>query len=102
MPEKSGRERASRAKARGATMTVKDSAGSLARGKSPHAAKKSSSVRGARTFRERSVSAKATPGHGLTRTGRKVPLPETGSSGSRRRTLPSAAAARQRKSGRSG
>ena len=98
MPEKSERERAARAKARGTPMSVKESDRGTPEGASPHAMKKSSHVIGERQFADREVSHKAVPGHGLTHEGQKLPLSDRpGSTTSRHDSLPSEAAALHRK-----
>jgi hypothetical protein len=50
-------------------------------------------------FEDRSVSPRKPPGRGLTAKSKKLPLPELGSSTSRRKTLPAQAAAGYRKDG---
>jgi len=97
MPEKSLRERAVKAKRQGTTMMVKKSDVGMATKGSRHATKKSGSVVSQYKFSDRTVSARAVPGLGNVTRSKKLPLPETGSSTSRRRTLPAAAAAQHRK-----
>jgi hypothetical protein len=72
----------------------------VAEGLSPHKAKKlGGRDLGEVGFADRNVSPRKPPGRGLTAKSRKLPLPETGSSTSRRKTLPAEAAAGYRKEG---
>ena len=97
MPEKTKQLRAKRAKAKGTTMTVKASdTGDIPAGKSAHALKKSRGIVGRDRMTESSVSPRRPPGEGKTAQSLKLPLPETGSSTSRRRTIPDEAAAQYR------
>jgi hypothetical protein len=57
-------------------------------------------VDAAATFADRNVSPRRPPGKGLTTKSRKLPVAEGGSSTSRRKTLPTVAAAAYRKSGK--
>lgn len=100
MPEKTKQTRARRARAQGTTMTVKASDTGKPGGRSAHALKKSRGVTGRTRVEGRSVSERKPPGEGKTTQSLKLPTPETGSSGSRRRTLPAEAAATYRKGGR--
>lgn len=101
MPEKTKQSRAKRAKAKGTTMTLMASdTGDIPAGKSAHALKKSGSITGRTRFSDRSVSRRRPPGEGKTAQSLKLPLPETGSSTSRRRTIPDEAAAGYRKDAR--
>jgi hypothetical protein len=78
-------------------MTVKASdTGDVPAGKSAHALKKSRGVVGSTRTTERSVSRRRPPGEGKTAQSLKLPLPETGSSTSRRETIPDEAAATYR------
>jgi hypothetical protein len=101
MPEKTRAFRTQRAKAQGTTMTLKASdVPHEAEGLNPHKAKKMEDwVQQQVGFEDRNVSPRKPPGHGLTAKSRKLPLPETGSSTSRRKTLPSEAAAGYTKTG---
>ena len=97
MPEKTKQLRAKRAKAKGTTMTVMASdTGDVPAGKSAHALKKSRGIVGRASTTERSVSRRRAPGEGKTAQSLKLPLPETGSSTSRRKTIPDEAAAQYR------
>jgi hypothetical protein len=97
MPEKTKQLRAKRAKAKGTTMTVMaDDTGDVPAGKSAHALKKSRAIVGRTRFTERSVSQRRPPGEGKRAQSLKLPLPETGSSTSRRKTIPAEAAAQYR------
>ncbi|MGZ3458754.1 MAG: hypothetical protein ACXU86_09630 [Archangium sp.] len=97
MPEKTKQVRARRAKAKGTTMTVKASdVGDIPAGKSAHALKKSRGVEGRTQFTDRAVSRRRPPGEGKTAQSLKLPLPETGSTTSRRKTIPDEAAAQYR------
>ena len=97
MPEKTKQVRAKRAKAKGTTMTVKASdVGDIPAGKSAHALKKSRGVEGRTRFTDRAVSQRRPPGEGKTAQSLKLPLPETGSTTSRRRTIPDEAATQYR------
>ncbi|WP_426755716.1 hypothetical protein [Myxococcus sp. Y35] len=102
MPEKSQTERVKRAKRRGIPLELKPTDAHLAGADSTHKAKKSGRrAIGKRTFEDRNVSPRHTPGTGLTAKSRKLPEPEPGqSSSSRRKTLPTVAAAAYRKEGR--
>jgi hypothetical protein len=100
MPEKTRETRVKRAKAKGTTVTLKASDTGETGGLSSHAAKKSRGVTGRAKVADRSVSRRRPPGEGKTAQSLKLPLPETGSSDSRRRTLPDEAAATYRKGGR--
>ncbi|GEM_PF-1709215 len=102
MPEKSQTERVKRAKRQGTTLELKPTDAHLTGADSAHKAKKSGRrAIGKRTFEDRSVSPRHAPGEGLTAKSRKLPEPEPGqSSASRRKTLPSVAAAAYRKEGR--
>ncbi|HZH17055.1 MAG TPA: hypothetical protein VE057_22055 [Archangium sp.] len=97
MPEKTKQLRSKTAKAKGTTLTVKASdLGDVPAGKSAHALKKSGSIVGRASTTERSVSRRRAPGEGKTAQSLKLPLPETGSSTSRRKTIPDEAAAQYR------
>ena len=97
MPEKTKQVRAKRAKAKGTTMTLKASdTGDIPAGKSAHALKKSRGVSGRTRFTDRNVSRRRPPGEGQTAQSLKLPLPETGSTTSRRKTIPDEAAAQYR------
>ena len=97
MPEKTKQLRAKRAKAKGTTMTVMAAdTGDVPAGKSAHALKKSRSIVGRTATTERSVSRRRAPGEGKTAQSLKLPLPETGSTTSRRRTIPDEAATQYR------
>lgn len=97
MPEKTKQLRAKRAKAKGTTITVKASdTGAVPAGKSAHALKKSRGIVGSARLTERSVSRRRPPGEGKTAQSIQLPLPETGSSTSRRKTIPDEAAATYR------
>lgn len=99
MPAKSVKERVTRAKKKGTTMAVRVG-DTVTGGASSHATKKSSAVTGRRSFAEREVSPRKPPGQGATRRSAKLPEPDrAGSTISRKRTLPAAAAARYRKEG---
>lgn len=97
MPEKTKQVRAKRAKAKGTTVTVKATdVGDVPAGKSAHALKKSGGIVGRARTTERSVSQRRPHGEGKTAQSIKLPVPETGSSTSRRRTIPDEAAATYR------
>ncbi|MCY1082722.1 hypothetical protein [Archangium lansingense] len=97
MPEKTQQSRAKRAKAKGTTVTVKASdVGDVPAGKSAHALKKSRGIVGTARSNERSVSRRRPPGEGKTAQSLKLPLPETGSTTSRRKTIPNEAATQYR------
>ncbi|MFY0572184.1 hypothetical protein ACN28E_51285 [Archangium lansingense] len=97
MPEKTQQSRAKRAKAKGTTVTVKASdVGDVPAGKSAHALKKSRGIVGTARSSERSVSRRRPPGEGKTAQSLKLPLPETGSTTSRRKTIPNEAATQYR------
>jgi hypothetical protein len=97
MPEKTKQVRAKRAKAKGTTMTLKASdTGDIPAGKSAHALKKSRGITGRTPFTDRAVSRRRPPGEGQTAQSLHLPLPETGSSPSRRKTIPDEAAAQYR------
>lgn len=97
MPEKTQQSRVKRAKARGTTVTVKASdVGDVPAGKSAHALKKSRGIEGRARVADRSVGQRRPPGEGKTAQSLKLPLPETGSSTSRRKTIPDEAAAQYR------
>jgi hypothetical protein len=100
MPEKTLVTRAKQAKKKGTTLRRKASDVGAAYGESPHHAKKSSRALGDVGFADRHVSPRSPPGKGLTARSKKLPVPEGGrSSASRRKTLPSVAAAAYRKDG---
>lgn len=100
MPEKTQATRAKQAKKKGSTMQLKASDVGAAYGESPHHAKKSSGKLGtAVTFSDRNVSPRKPPGKGLAAKSRKLPVVGGGSSTSRRKTLPTVAAAGYRKGG---
>jgi hypothetical protein len=100
MPEKSQGLRAKAAKKKGTTMALKATDVQAAGGMSTHKAKKQGGKDlGEVGFMDRSVSPRKPPGRGLTAKSRKLPLPESGSSTSRRKTIPSEAAAGYRKEG---
>ncbi|MBN1206269.1 MAG: hypothetical protein JXB05_15235 [Myxococcaceae bacterium] len=98
MPEKPQAFRAKRAKKKGSTLALKATDIDAARGLSAHKAKKLRGL-GDVGFMDRSVSPRRPPGRGLTAKSRKLPLPETGSSTLRRKTLPAEAAVAYRKEG---
>jgi hypothetical protein len=93
MPEKTKQVRAKRAKAKGTPMTLKASDTGDVGARSAHGAKKSRGVTGRAKTPDRAVSRRRPPGEGKTAQSQKLPLPETGSTTSRRRTLPAEAAA---------
>jgi hypothetical protein len=100
MPEKTLGFRSKTAKKKGTTLALKASDIHVAEGLSPHKAKKlGSRDLGEIGFADRNVSPRKPPGRGLTAKSRKLPLPELGSSTSRRKTLPVEAAAGYRKEG---
>jgi hypothetical protein len=101
MPEKTHAFRAKAAKKKGTTMALKATDVHIAEDLSTHRAKKIGGPNeiGSVGFTDRSVSPRRPPGRGLTAKSRKLPLPETGSSTSRRKTLPIEAAAGYRKEG---
>jgi hypothetical protein len=100
MPEKTQAFRAKTAKKKGTTMQLKATDVHAATGLSTHKAKKIGSLDLPEVgFEDRSVSPRKPPGRGLTAKSRKLPLPELGSSTSRRKTLPAEAAAGYRKEG---
>jgi len=100
MPEKPQAFRAKTAKKKGTTMALKATDIHEAEGQSMHKAKKlGGRDLGGAGFLDRSVSPRKPPGRGLTAKSRKLPLPETGSSTSRRKTLPVEAAVGYRKEG---
>ncbi|PTL83326.1 hypothetical protein [Vitiosangium sp. GDMCC 1.1324] len=97
MPEKPKQLRAKRAKAEGTTMALKVSdTGRAPTAKSAHALKKSRGVVGRARFEDRSVDEHRPPGKGKTAQSIQLPVPETGSSTSRRKTIPDEAAAQYR------
>lgn len=100
MPEKTRAVRVKNAKKKGTTMARKATDVGRAAGESTHKAKKSGRrALGDTDFADRTVSPRSAPGKGLTAKSRKLPVPELGSSTSRRKTLPAAAAAAYRKEG---
>ncbi|WP_163991585.1 hypothetical protein [Pyxidicoccus caerfyrddinensis] len=100
MPEKTRAVRVKNAKKRGTTLALKATDVGQAAGESTHKAKKSGRLAlGSADFQDRTVSPRSAPGKGLTAKSRKLPVPELGSSTSRRKTLPSAAAVAYRKEG---
>lgn len=100
MPEKTQAFRAKTAKKKGTTMQLKATDVHAAAGLSTHKAKKMKGLFQPEVgFEDRSVSPRKPPGRGLTAKGRKLPLPELGSSTSRRKTLPAEAAVGYRKEG---
>jgi hypothetical protein len=100
MPEKTLGFRAKSAKKKGTTLALKASDIRQAEGLSTHKAKKMGGRDlGELGFADRNVSPRKPPGRGLTAKSRKLPLPELGSSLSRRKTLPAEAAAGYRKEG---
>ncbi|MCP3140101.1 hypothetical protein [Pyxidicoccus xibeiensis] len=100
MPEKTRAVRAKAAKKKGTTMELKATDVRRAGAESPHKAKKSGRrALGNVGFEDRSVSPRKAPGTGLTAKSRKLPVPELGSSTSRRKTLPAEAAVAYRKEG---
>jgi hypothetical protein len=100
MPEKTQAFRAKAAKKKGTTMQLKATDVDAAGGMSTHKAKKKRVLDQASVgFEDRSVSPRKPPGRGLTAKSKKLPLPELGSSTSRRKTLPAEAAAGYRKDG---
>lgn len=100
MPEKTRATRVKQAKKKGTTLTLKATDVGRAAGESTHKAKKGGRLAlGSAEFVDRTVSPRHEPGKGLTAKGRKLPVPELGSSTSRRKTLPSMAAAAYRKEG---
>ncbi|WP_224362820.1 hypothetical protein [Hyalangium versicolor] len=100
MPEKTHALRAKTAKKQGTTLALKGSDIHATEGLSTHRAKKIGGREfGDVGFVDRSVSPRRPPGKGLTAKSRKLPLPELGSSTSRRKTLPAEAAAGYRKEG---
>jgi hypothetical protein len=100
MPEKTQAFRAKAAKKKGTTMQLKATDVDAAGGMSTHKAKKKRGLDQASVgFEDRSVSPRKPPGRGLTAKSKKLPLPELGSSTSRRKTLPAEAAAGYRKDG---
>jgi hypothetical protein len=100
MPEKTQATRAKQAKKKGTPMVVKATDAGAAYGASTRQAKKSGRTPlPTADFADRSVSPRSAPGTGLTARSKKLPLPEGGSSTSRKKTLPTAAAAAYRKDG---
>lgn len=100
MPEKTQAFRAKTAKKKGTTMTLKATDIYAASGLSTHKAKKMRGLDGTGVaFEDRNVSPRKPPGRGLTAKSRQLPLPELGSSISRRKTLPVEAAVAYRKEG---
>lgn len=99
MPEKTLATRAKQAKKKGTTMRRKATDVHAAYGESTHRAKKSRDTLDDVGFADRRVSPRKPPGMGLTAKSKKLPVPEGGSSTSRRKTLPTAAAAAYRKEG---
>ncbi len=100
MPEKTQGFRAKRAKRQGTTMKLKASDVHETQGLSTHRTKKIESWPAENLeFKDRHVSPRHPPGKGLTAKSQKLPLPETGSSTSRRKTLPVDAAVGYRKEG---
>lgn len=100
MPEKTLATRAKQAKKKGTTLRRKATDVGAAAGKSRRSVKKSSRTAGDVGFADRNVSPRSAPGKGLTARSKKLPVAEGGrSSTSRRKTLPTAAAAAYRKDG---
>jgi hypothetical protein len=100
MPEKTQAFRAKTAKKKGSTMTLKATDVHAAGGVSTHKSKKMKNwAQESVGFEDRSVSPRKPPGRGLTAKSRKLPLPELGSSTSRRKTIPAEAAVGYRKEG---
>lgn len=100
MPEKTRSVRVKSAKKKGTTLALKATDVGRAAGESTHKAKKSGRrALGSTDFQDRTVSPRSAPGKGLTAKSKKLPVPELGSSTSRRKTLPSGAAAAYRKEG---
>jgi hypothetical protein len=100
MPEKPQAFRVKSAKKKGTTMALKATDLQEAEGLSTHKAKKIGGKEvGEVGFIDRNVSPRKPPGRGLTAKSRKLPLPELGSSTSRRKTLPAEAAVGYRKEG---
>ncbi len=99
MPEKSQASRAKQAKKKGTPLVRKATDAGAAYGESPHHAKKSIGNMDMAGFQDRATSPRSAPGKGLTTKSKKLPVPEGGSSTSRRKTLPTAAAAAYRKDG---
>jgi hypothetical protein len=100
MPEKPQAFRAKSAKKKGTTMALKATDVDAAAGLSTHKAKKMGGKEiGSVGFLDRNVSPRKPPGRGLTAKSRKLPALELGSSTSRRKTLPTEAAAGYRKDG---
>ena len=100
MPEKTRAVRVKSAKKKGTTLALKAKDVGRAAGESTHKAKKSGRrALGSTDFEDRNVSPRSAPGKGLTAKGRKLPVPELGSSTSRRKTLPAEAAVAYRKEG---
>lgn len=100
MPEKTLATRTKQAKKKGTTLRRKATDIGAAYGESTHRAKKSSHTAGDVGFADRNVSPRSAPGKGLTAKSKKLPVDEGGrSSSSRRKTLPTVAAAAYRKEG---
>ncbi|QSQ22043.1 hypothetical protein JY651_44045 [Pyxidicoccus parkwayensis] len=100
MPEKSRATRVKQAKKKGTTLTLKATDVGRAEGEGRHKAKKLGRLAlGDAEFPDRSVSPRKEPGRGNRTKSSKLPVPELGSSTSRRKTLPSMAAAAYRKEG---
>jgi hypothetical protein len=100
MPEKTRAVRVKNAKKKGTTLSLKATDVGQAAGESTHRAKKSGRrALGSEEFTDRTVSPRREPGRGLTARSQKLPVPELGSSTSRRKTLPAPAAAAYRKEG---
>ncbi len=99
MPEKTLAARAKQAKKKGTTLRRKATDVGAATGESPRRVKKSASNVDDVGFADRTVSPRSAPGTGLRTKSKKLPMAEGGSSTSRRKTLPTAAAAAYRKDG---
>ena len=107
MPEKSLGIRMKAAKKKGSPVILKDTDVGAGSGRSSHSTKKSRGIAAVASralkgeFDDRSVSTRRSPGMGKRTRNPLLPLPEgTGSSSSRRKTLPSEAAAGYRKDGK--
>jgi hypothetical protein len=106
MPEKSLGARVKAAKKKGTPVMLKDSDVGGAAGRSTHSVKKSRGIAAVEgramkaTFEDRNVSSRRSPGMGKRLRSKQLPVPEgRGSSSSRRKTLPTEAAAGYRKDG---
>jgi len=99
MPEKTLATRVKQAKKKGTTLRRKATDVGAAAGQTRRSVKKSIGTMDDVSFLDRNASPRSAPGKGLRTRSKKLPVAEGGSSTSRRKTLPTAAAAAYRKDG---